>query len=157
MAKKTLLTQQGLEELQNELKELKEVKRLEVAEKLKEAISFWDLSENSEYDDARTEQAQIELRIIELDEILQNYELIDESKIHKKHKGVAIGHTVVLRDSEGAEITYKLVWPTETDIFENKISNESPLGLALIGRDIGEIARGTSLGGGFEYTILNIL
>jgi transcription elongation factor GreA len=84
MAKKTLLTPTGLAEIQAELKLLKEVKRVEVAEKLKEAISFGDLSENSEYEDARNEQAQMELRITELEEILKSYELIDDTKASKK-------------------------------------------------------------------------
>jgi transcription elongation factor GreA len=127
MAKKTMLSLEGLEELQNEMRYLKEEKRLEVAEKLKEAISFGDLSENSEYEDARNEQAHIELRIAELDEILKNYELIDDKKTKKNSKGVAIGHTVTIENIDGEKVTYKIVGPTETDIFENKISNESPL------------------------------
>ncbi len=156
MAKKTLLTQVGLTEIQEELKNLKEVKRVDVAEKLKEAISFGDLSENSEYDDARNEQAQLELRIIELEEILKNYELVDEKKAAKKSRGVVIGNTVVIKDSEGESFTYRIVGPTESDIFDNKISNESPIGSALIGKEIGEVAKGKSQAGTFEFTILSI-
>lgn len=156
MAKKTLLTQSGLLEIQAELKHLKEEKRLEVAEKLKEAISFGDLSENSEYEDARNEQAQLELRIIELDEILKNYELVDEKKATRKNKGVSIGNTVSIKNKEGDVITYRIVGPTETDIFENKISNESPIGAALIGKEVGEVARGKSHAGSFEFTIISI-
>lgn len=156
MAKKTLLTQAGLLEIQEELKYLKEVKRVEVADKLKEAISFGDLSENSEYEDARNEQAQVELRVIELEEILKNYELVDEKKAARKNNGVAIGNTVTIKDSEGVQATYKIVGPTETDIFENKISNESPIGSALIGRDVGEVAKGKSQAGPFEFTIVSI-
>lgn len=156
MAKKTLLTQSGLLEIQTELKQLKEEKRLEVAEKLKEAISFGDLSENSEYEDARNEQAQLELRIIELDEILKNYELVDEKKTARKNKGVSIGNTISIKNKEGEVITYRIVGPTETDIFENKISNESPIGAALIGKEVGEVAHGKSHAGPFEFTIISI-
>ena len=156
MAKKTLLTQAGLTEIQEELKHLKEEKRVDVAEKLKEAISFGDLSENSEYEDARNEQAQVELRIIELEEILKNYELVDERKAARKNKGAAIGNQVTIKDSEGVSITYSIVGPTETDIFENKISNESPIGAAIIGKEVGEIAEGKSGAGPFKFTIVSI-
>ncbi len=156
MAKKTLLTQSGLTEIQAELKLLKETKRLEVAEKLKEAISFGDLSENSEYEDARNEQAHLELRIIELEEILKNYDLVDEKKMTRKNKVVSIGNTVAIKNEEGDTITYRIVGPTETDIFENKISNESPIGASLIGKEVGEIARGKSKAGSFEFTIVSI-
>ena len=156
MAKKTLLTQSGLLEIQEELKQLKEEKRLEVAEKLKEAISFGDLSENSEYEDARNEQAQVELRIIELDDILKNYELVDEKKQARRNKGAGIGNTVAIKNADGEIITYRIVGPTETDIFENKISNESPIGAALIGKEMGEVARGKSHAGPFEFTIVSI-
>lgn len=132
MSKKTLLTPAGLADIQVELKNLKEVKRLDVAEKLKEAISFGDLSENSEYEDARNEQAQMELRIIELEDILKNYELIDDKKTSKKTRGVAIGSEVTIKSADGEVFTYKIVGPTETDIFKNKISNESPIGSSLI-------------------------
>lgn len=155
MGKKTVLSLEGLEELQGEMKYLKGEKRIEVAEKLKEAISFGDLSENSEYEDARNEQAQIELRIAELDEILKNYELIDDKK-SKRNRGIAIGHSITIENTAGEEITYKIVGPTETDIFENKISNESPLGLALLGKEVGEFARGKSHAGEFSYKIIKI-
>ncbi len=157
MAKKILLTLSGLSEIQEELKELKEVKRVDVAAKLKEAISFGDLSENSEYEDARNEQAQTELRIIELEDILKNYELVDDKKsTSKKSSGVRIGNTVTIIDADKETVSYKIVGPTETDIFENKISNESPLGIALIGRDIGETVTGKSQAGIFSYTITAI-
>lgn len=156
MAKKTLLTQAGLAELQEELRILKEERRVEVAEKLKEAISFGDLSENSEYEDARNEQAQIELRIIELEEILKNYELVDEKKTTRKTTGVAVGSTVTVKSSEGETVTYRIVGPTESDIFENKISNESPLGSALIGNEVGATVRGKSPAGEFVFTIVEI-
>lgn len=156
MAKKTLLTSEGLAEIQEELRVLKEVKRVEVAEKLKEAISFGDLSENSEYEDARNEQAQIELRIIELEEILKNYELIDEKKAARKSAGVVIGSTATIKSPEGETFTYKIVGPTEADIFEGKISNESPIGSALIGKEVGDKVHGKSGAGPFEFEITEI-
>lgn len=156
MSKKTLLTAEGLAEIQKELANLKEVRRIEIAEKLKEAISFGDLSENSEYEDARNEQAQVELRIIELEDILKNYELVDAKKAAKKANVVAIGSTVVVKNAEGETETYKIVGPTETDIFERKISNESPLGAALIGKAPGETASGKSPAGSFEFQIIEL-
>lgn len=156
MSKKTLLTAEGLAEIQKELAVLKEERRIEIAEKLKEAISFGDLSENSEYEDARNEQAQVELRIIELEEILKNYELVDAKRTAKKNNVVAIGSTVVVKNAEGNKETYKIVGPTETDIFEGKISNESPIGSSLIGKAIGETATGKSQAGTFEFEILEL-
>ncbi len=154
MSKKTLLTTEGLAEIQKELSVLKEERRIEIAEKLKEAISFGDLSENSEYEDARNEQAQVELRIIELEEILKNYELVDAKKAAKKNSVVAIGSTVVVKNEDGETETYKIVGPTETDIFEGKISNESPIGAALIGKGVGETASGKSHSGSFAFKVV---
>jgi transcription elongation factor GreA len=156
MSKKTLLTAEGLAEIQKELSVLKEERRIEIAEKLKEAISFGDLSENSEYEDARNEQAQVELRIIELEEILKNYELVDAKKAAKKNNVVAIGSTVVVKNEEGETETYKIVGPTETDIFEGKISNESPIGAALIGKAVGETASGKSHSGAFAFKVVEL-
>lgn len=156
MSKKTLLTADGLAEIQKELATLKEERRIEIAEKLKEAISFGDLSENSEYEDARNEQAQVELRIIELEEILKNYELVDAKKTARKNNVVAIGSIVVVKNEDGETETYKIVGPTETDIFEKKISNESPIGAALIGKALGETASGKSQAGAFAFEILEL-
>jgi transcription elongation factor GreA len=156
MAKKTLLTAEGLADIQKELTLLKEERRIEIAEKLKEAISFGDLSENSEYEDARNEQAQVELRIVELEDILKNYELIDAKKAAKKRDVVAVGSTVTVRDAEGAKYVYKIVGSTETDIFEGKISNESPIGSALIGKSVGDSAKGKSPAGPFEFEVLEV-
>ena len=156
MVKKTLLTAEGLLEIQHELKMLKEVKRVEVAEKLKEAISFGDLSENSEYEDARNEQAHIELRIIELEDILKNFELIDDKKSTRKSAGLVIGSTAVIKSVEGEIFTYKIVGPTEADIFEGKISNESPIGSALIGKEVGDKVHGKSGAGPFEFEIIEV-
>ena len=157
MSKKTLLTAEGLLETQNELKQLKEVKRPEVAEKLKEAISFGDLSENSEYEDARNEQAQVELRIIELEEILKNYELVDTSKrAQKKQSGASVGSTVTVKNADGEIETYKIVGATETDIFEGKISNESPIGSSFIGKTIGDTVEGKAGSGVFRFEIIDV-
>jgi transcription elongation factor GreA len=136
-AKKTLLTREGLAELTEELRYLREEKRVDIASKLKEAISYGDLSENAEYQEARDEQAQVELRIGELEELLKpgNYDLIDDEKGGKKKKsGINVGNTVKL-ESDGDTTTYTLVGSQEASIFENKISNESPLGKSLIGKN----------------------
>lgn len=137
--KKILLSQEWLQELQDELTHLKEVKRKEIADKLKEAISYWDLSENAEYAAAREDQAQVEGRIIELETMLKpgNYEIIDSKKAKKS--GINIGSTVTVRKIDTLEeSTYNIVGSQEANIFENKISNESPLGKALLGRNIGD-------------------
>ena len=160
--KKILLTREGLTQLENELHELQDVKRVEVAEKLKEAISYGDLSDNSEYDDARTQQAQIEIRISELEDILKNYELIEDGTSGRatKRKAVSVGHTVVIapiEDSvEGEPEEFKLVGSTESNILEGKLSNESPIGVAIIGHEAGETVRGRSPSGKtFEYRIIS--
>lgn len=158
MSKKILLTKEWLDELQNEFAYLKETKRAEVAEKLKEAISYWDLSENSEYEDARNEQAQVELRIQELDEILKNYELVVEWK--KDKKIIMIGTTVTIKhisdNHKWEKETYKIVGTTEADIYESKISNESPMGKALIWKQAWEKISVKSPAWVFEYEIVEI-
>ena len=154
--KKTLLTAEGLADIQKELQNLKEERRIEIADKLKEAISFGDLSENSEYEDARNEQAQVELRIIELEEILKNYELVDAKKAAKRRDVVAIGSVVTVKSADGEKETYSIVGPTETDIFAGKISNESPLGAALIGKVVGDSVTGKSPAGTFEFSVIDV-
>lgn len=157
MAKKAILTKEGLSAIQEELRLLKEVRRVEVAEKLKEAISYGDLSENSEYDDARNEQAQIEIKIVELEDILKNHEIVDEKKAAKKQSGVIVGSAVTIKSSEtGKQEVYKIVGTTESDILENKISNESPIGKALIGKSVGDKISGPSGSGTFEFEIVDI-
>ncbi len=158
--KKILLTREGLAELQEELRFLKEEKRVEIAEKLKEAISYGDLSENAEYQEARDEQAQVELRIAELEEMLKpgNYDLIDDEKGAKKRKtGINVGNTVTLEEvGENTKITYTIVGAQEANIFENKISNESPLGKSLIGKNAGDTAKMIAPSGSREYTIIEV-
>lgn len=157
MPKVTLLTKEGLYEFQEELKYLKEVRRVEVAAKLKEAISYGDLSENSEYEDARSEQAQLEIRIGELEEIMKNHEIIDTKKASKKQTGVNVGSLVtIVSVDDNKKDTFRIVGSTESDIFENKLSNESPIGRALIGKEVGDIAKGQAGSGTFEYKIMEI-
>ena len=156
--KKILLTRDWLTELQEELRFLREEKRVEIAAKLKEAISYGDLSENAEYQEARDEQAQVELRIAELEEILKpgGYDLIDDEKTGRKRKsGINVGNTIVL-SLESEKITYMIVGSQESNIFENKISNESPLGRALIGKNVGDSVKVISPSGEKTYTIITV-
>jgi len=151
------LTQEGLVKLQDELKNLKEVKRIEIAEKLKEAISFWDLSENAEYEEARNEQAQVEKKIIDLEEQLKNVEIITEDS----HAGdtVWMGAEVEMRmvDSKEKEV-YIIVWTTEADILATppKISNDSPIGKGLMGKKKWQKVKLKVPAGNVEYEILTV-
>jgi len=157
MSKVTILTKEWLLEFQKELQYLKEVRRLEVAAKLKEAISYGDLSENSEYEDARSEQAQLEIRIVELEEIMKNHEIIDTKRTNKKQTWVNVGSLVtILAINDDKKETFRIVGSTESDIFENKLSNESPIGRSLIGKDVGDIVKGQAGSGAFEYKIVEI-
>ncbi len=156
--KRILLTREWLTELGEELRFLREEKRVEIAAKLKEAISYGDLSENAEYQEARDEQAQVELRIAELEEILKPgwYDLIDDEKSgRRKRSGINVGNTVVV-SLDDEKITYMIVGSQESNIFENKISNESPLGKALIGKNVGESAKVLSPGGEKNYSIVSV-
>lgn len=137
MAKEYKLTQEALDQINAELDELKLVKRQEIKEKIKIARSYGDLSENAEYDAAREEQAKNESRIQELEAILQNYTLVDESQTQKNV--VNQGATVVVKDVELKEsFTYKIVGFAQADPANGKISDESPVGKALIGHKKGE-------------------
>ena len=139
-AKETILTAEGLRKLEDELENLRSVKRQEVAERIKVAISYGDISENSEYDDAKNEQAFIEGRIIELEQMISTATLIDETA--KKKKGtVILGSTVIVKDMEfGDEETYTVVGTTEADPSQNRISNESPVGAAILGQKVNTVA-----------------
>lgn len=155
---KIILSPEGLQELQEELRILKTEKRQDIADKLKEAISFGDLSENAEYAAAREEQAHIEGRIVELEEMLKpgNYELIDGKK--SRRSGINIGTTVTIRENkDGAEEkTYKIVGSQEASILEGKISNESPIGAAILGRNINDVITIVPPSGEVtEYTIIS--
>ncbi|HHY19737.1 MAG TPA: transcription elongation factor GreA, partial [Firmicutes bacterium] len=135
--KPVLLTQEGLRQLEEELDYLKRVKRREVAERIKEALDFGDISENSEYDDAKNEQAFVEGRIAELEARLRNAEIIDKDE---NTDNVSLGCTVKLKDIETGDLfEFTLVGSTEADPAKSKISNESPVGRAIIGRRKGEV------------------
>ena len=154
--KKNILTQEGLRALEAELDELKVVKRKEVAQKIKEAREQGDLSENAEYDAAKDEQRDIETRIEQLEEILRHAEVVDDADIETGK--VSIGCSVRLYDVEfDEEVVYKLVGSTEANILDNKISNESPIGLALLGKTAGEVAVVEGLEGTCEFKILEVI
>ncbi len=157
MSKTIYLTKEGLTKLQDELQHLKEVTRVEIAEKLKEAISFWDLSENAEYEDARNEQAQVELRILDLEEQLKDVEIIQEDIPHDK---VTMGSMVTIKNTESTEeTTYKVVGSTEADILAETpmISNESPVGKSVLGKKTGDTVKVNSPSWKFEYKIVKIV
>ncbi len=137
-AKKNILTYAGLQKLENELQDLKLVKRKEVAEKIKEAREQGDLSENAEYDAAKDEQRDIEARIEEIEKILKNAEVVDEDEIDIKK--INVGCCVKVIDLEyDEELEFKIVGSTETNSLENKISNESPMGRELIGKKKNDV------------------
>lgn len=132
MTNETLLTAAGLKALQDELAELKSVRRIEVAKRIKVAIELGDLSENSEYDDAKNEQAFIEGRIVELENKIRTAKIIEEADDNSKK--VTLGARVLLEDVEtGERFAYTVVGTAEADPFNNRISNESPVGRAILG------------------------
>ncbi len=152
----TLLTQEGLEELKNEIEDLKVNKRKEIAGKIKEALAFGDISENSEYDEAKNEQAEVERRIAKLENMIKNARIIQDT--NDKTGIINVGSRVKVEDLEfNEEMEYKIVGSAEADPFKGKISNVSPLGKNLIGKKPGEtVAVPTPDGGTVEYKILNI-
>ena len=154
-AKKTILTYTGLKSLESELENLKVVKRKEVAQKIKEAREQGDLSENAEYDAAKDEQRDIEARIEEIEKILKNADVVDEEEVDLDK--ISVGCTVVLYDVEfEEEVEYKIVGSTEANSLAGKISNESPLGAALLGKGIGEEVSVETQVGTMEYKVLKI-
>ena len=155
MAKQVILTEEGLKNLESELENLKTVRRKEVAEKIKIARSFGDLSENSEYDEAKDEQAIIEARIVEIEAMLKNVKVIDDHELSTEL--VNVGSKVKVEDLEYSEvIDYKIVGPSEADPSEGRISDESPVGAALIGHEVGEIVKVETPGGICTYKIMEI-
>ena len=133
-----ILTREGLQQLEEELENLRTVKRTEVKERLKEAIALGDLSENSEYDDAKNEQAFMEGRILELEKMIRNAKIIEDGE--QQNDTITVGSLVTVKDIEFDEITeYRLVGTVEADPMNNRISNESPVGRALLGHKAGEI------------------
>lgn len=153
--KEFLLTQEGYDKLEEELENLKVVKRKEVAERIKVAISFGDLSENAEYDEAKKEQAQVEERILKLENMVRKAVIIDESKIDLNV--VTIGSIVKVKDLEfDEEVEYTIVSSTEADPYDGKISNESPVGKALLGRAAKEVVEVQVPDGVAKFEILEI-
>lgn len=153
--KKNILTYEGLKKYEDELENLKVVKRQEVAQKIKEARAQGDLSENAEYDAAKDEQRDIEARIDELEKILKNAEVIVEDEVDLDK--INIGCQVKILDIEmNQELDYKIVGSTEANSLKGKISNESPVGRALIGAKTGDIVRVETPGGELEYQVLEI-
>ncbi|WP_099203707.1 transcription elongation factor GreA [Miniphocaeibacter massiliensis] len=153
--KEILLTKEGYKKLEDELDFLKTIRRKEVADKIKVARGFGDLSENAEYDEAKNEQAQVEDRILVLEHMLINAKIIEESNI--KTDVVVAGCTIILKDlEEDIEEEYTIVGSAEADPFNGKISNESPVGKACLGRKKGEKVTVQTNGGSFEYEILDI-
>ena len=154
-AKKRLLTYAGLKAIEDELENLKVVKRKEVAGKIKEAREQGDLSENAEYDAAKDEQRDIEARIEELEKILKNAEVVVEDEVDLDK--INIGCQVKILDIEySEELDYKIVGSTEANSLKGKISNESPVGKALIGHKVGDTVEVETPAGVFAYKILEI-
>lgn len=155
MRKQVVVTDEGMKKLQEELDNLKNVKRKEVVEALRVALSFGDLSENSEYDEAKNEQAKVEARISEIEEMLKNIKVINESEI--KTDSVNVGGRVKVYDATyDEEVEYTIVGSTEADPLQNKISDQSPIGSAIIGCKVGDKVDVETPGGVCTLTILEI-
>ena len=155
MDKKNILTYEGLKKLEDELENLKVVRRKEVSQKIKEAREQGDLSENAEYDAAKDEQRDIEARIEDLEKILKNAEVVveEEADLDK----VSIGCSVKILDCEfDEELEYKIVGSTEANSLKGKISNESPVGKALLGKQVGDTVTVETPAGEFSYKVLSI-
>lgn len=153
--KEIILTAEGLKKLEDELEHLKSVKRREVAERIKLAISYGDISENSEYEDAKNEQAFVEGRIMTLEKMLRNARVVREDDV--AGDVIGIGSTVKLKDIEfDEEVEYTIVGSAEADPASNRISNESPVGRSLIGKSIGSTVEVSVPAGTIQFEILNI-
>ena len=154
-AKEILMTKEGLEKLENELEELKVVRRKEVAEKIKQALAFGDLSENSEYDEAKNEQAQVEARIAQIEGMLKVARVVDDANISTD--AVSVGTKVKLLDVEfEEEEEYAIVGSSEADPSQNRLSYESPVGKALLGRKVGEVVEVEVPAGKIQFKLLDI-
>lgn len=154
----TLVTKEGFKKLKEELDYLKTERRKEVAERLKEAISYGDLSENAEYEEAKNEQAFVEGRILELEEKIKNAKIITEKKTDQRGKIVEIGSSVVAQNKTDRDDPeeYTIVGATEADPLERKISNESPLGKALLGKQKGDTVEVPTPSGKLKYEVLRV-
>jgi len=156
MEKDVILTKDGLEKLEQELENLKTVRRKEVADRIKQAIGFGDLSENSEYDDAKNEQAFIEGRILQLEAMLTNVTVIED--VEMEEGVITLGSTVTVKDVEFDEIEeYKLVGTVEADPMNNRISNESPVGKGIMGHKAGDVVDVEVPGGVVKYEIIAVV
>ena len=155
MAKQMLVTPEGLKKLEEELEFLKTTARTDIAEKIKIARGFGDLSENSEYDEAKNEQAKIEARITDLEVMLKNVKVIEDDEVSNDR--VMLGTTVTVKDMQKKEeVTFKIVGTAEADVLNGKISDESPIGLALIGHKKGDKVVAEAPRGELKFTILDI-
>ena len=155
MAKQVMVTAEGLKQLEEELDYLKGEKRKEIAEKIKVARSYGDLSENSEYDDAKNEQAILEARIVTIEATLKNAVLIDEDSITNEH--IHIGSKVRMENiSAGREVEYKIVGSNESNPSQGKISDESPVGMALLGHAVGDVVEVETPSGVIGFKVLEI-
>jgi transcription elongation factor GreA len=153
--KEILLTKEGLKKLEDELEYLKSTKREELAERIKQAIGFGDLSENSEYEDAKSEQAFMEGRISNLEKTLKNARLMEIDDVSSDV--VSLGSKVVIQDKQtGRESSFILVSSVEAKLKDKKISNESPVGLAIIGRKAGDEVEVVAPAGALRYTIVSV-
>ena len=153
--KEILLTQEGYDNLEKELEFLKTEKRAEITERIKVALGFGDLSENSEYDEAKAAQAANETKIAELENKIRYAKIIDESEIDTKT--VQVGNIVKIHDEEFDEdLEYTIVGSTEVDLAQNRISNESPLGIALLGAKKGQVVEVEAPAGVMRYKIISI-
>ena len=153
--KAVLLTQEGFDNLEKELEYLKTEKRAEVAERIKTALGFGDLSENSEYDEAKTAQAENEAKIADLENKIRYAKIIDEAEIDTKT--VQVGNVVKVLDMEfEEEETYTIVGSTEVDLAQNRISNESPIGAALLGAKKNQVVEVDAPAGVIKYKVLSI-
>jgi transcription elongation factor GreA len=153
--KEVVLTVNGLKKIEDELEQLKTVRRKEVAERIKQAIAFGDISENSEYDEAKNEQAQVEERILKLESMLKKARVIDEDDISTDV--VSVGSIVTVLDIEfQEEVEYTIVGSAEADPYDLKISNESPVGRTLLGKKIGDVVEVQIPDGVTQYKILSI-
>ena len=150
-----LMTQEGYDKIFQEHEHLVSVKRGEVAERIKEAISYGDISENAEYDSAKNEQAELEDRIVKLENMMRKGKIINEDQLTGDH--VNLGLSVTVKDTKTKEkFTYTIVGGTEADPFAGKISNESPVGKALLGKSVGDKVDVHAEMGNFEYEIIEI-
>ncbi len=155
MGKQILLTTEGLKNLEAELEELKVVKRKEIAEKIKVALSFGDLSENSEYDEAKNEQAMVESRIVTIENMLKNVKVIDEKELSTEV--IHVGLKVKLHDMEFDDVCeYHIVGSNEADPVNGKISDESPVGAGLLGHKVGDKVEIETPAGVSIYEVLEI-